>query len=79
MTRGNAEILEIEVKANSPWRNKNVGEIKMLERSGIIAIYYGDELVIPKPHTKIKLGDKVLVISKKELVDKVLKRAKVKR
>ncbi|MBN1159635.1 MAG: TrkA family potassium uptake protein [Candidatus Diapherotrites archaeon] len=79
LSRGNAEILEIEVKANSPWRNKKISEIKMIEGTGIIAISYDKELVIPKPDTKIKIGDKVLVISRKELVDKVLKNAKVKR
>jgi len=79
LSRGNAEILEIEIKGNSPWRNKRINEIKMIEGSGIIALYYDNELIIPKQDTRLKIGNTVLVISKKELVDKVLKKAKVKK
>ena len=39
--------------------------------SAIIAFYDEDKLEIPNPETKINVGDKVLILAKTEITEKV--------
>ena len=71
MSRGNAEIMEIEIKKGSKLDGKKVSDIEHPDGSALIGFYDGGELVIPKPSSKLKAGMKVLIIAKREIANKV--------
>ena len=75
LSRGNAEIMEIQIQKGSKLDGKKVKEIENPEGSALIGFYDGGELVIPKPESKLKAGMKVLIIAKREVANKV--RAKI--
>lgn len=71
--RGDAVILEFVIKENSKVIGKQIKELEYPKGSLIIAVYEDKKLVIPDPKTKIREGDKVLVLAKNEVVDRVRK------
>lgn len=73
ISRGNAVILEFDVKKGSKAIGKEIRELEYPRGSLIIGIYEDDNLIFPSPETRIKEGDRVLVIAKNEVVDKVRK------
>ncbi|RLG21860.1 TrkA family potassium uptake protein [Candidatus Micrarchaeota archaeon] len=73
ISRGDAEILELEVKPKSKIAGKEISEIEQPQGTAIIAIIEKGRLVIPKPSRKIKAGDKVLILAKKEKVKEIKK------
>lgn len=73
ISRGSALIMEIEVKDKSAFIGKKVKEIEHPAGSSIIAVVKGEEVEIPMPETRIKKGDKLLVLTKKESAEKVRK------
>jgi trk system potassium uptake protein len=75
MSRGNAEIMEVQIQKGSKLDGKKVKDIESPDGSALIGFYDGGELVIPKPESKLKAGMKVLIIAKKEVANKV--RAKI--
>src|SRR3989338_2008527 len=64
ISRGAAEIIEVEVKEKNPWVGKKVGEISKdhPKNSSIIAIYEDNSLVIPEQDYEIKPGEKILIL-----------------
>ncbi|MDD3159834.1 MAG: NAD-binding protein [Candidatus ainarchaeum sp.] len=72
LSRGNAEILEVNIQDKSRLIGKKVKEFEN-EHSAIIGIYEKGELVIPKDSIKIKKGMKVLIIAKKDHVPNIKK------
>ncbi len=71
ISRGSAEIMEIEVTSKSKLQGKKVKEIENPAGSAIIGFYEKGELIIPGPETKIKAGMKILIIAKREVANKV--------
>ncbi len=71
ISRGQAEIMEIEVQKGSRIAGKKVKNIEHPSGSAIIALYDEDRLEIPDPETKINVGDKVLLLAKTEIAEKV--------
>ncbi|MFH0987026.1 MAG: NAD-binding protein [Candidatus Micrarchaeota archaeon] len=69
--RGDAEILEIEVKPKSKLANKKISELEHPQGTAVIAIYEGSKLIIPHPDTVIKEGDRVLILAKKDKIKKI--------
>ncbi len=74
ISRGDAEIMEIAIGP----KNKNIGKkIKSIEKpegSAIVAIYRKGQLTIPSPESKIKQGDKLLILAKRDIAEKVRKK-----
>ena len=73
ISRGAAEIMEIEVGEKSKLAGKKVGEIEHPSGSAIVALYEDNNLYIPDPETVIKVGSKVLILAKREIANKVRK------
>ncbi len=73
ISRGEAEIMEIEVKENSRLAGKKVSEIEYPSGSAIVALIQFDNLEIPNPETEIKVGMKVLILAKRDTASKVRK------
>jgi trk system potassium uptake protein TrkA len=71
ISRGAAEIMEIEVTEDSKIAGKKVGEIEHPSGSAIIALYENNELKIPTPDTVIPIGSKVMILAKSEVADRV--------
>ncbi len=71
LSRGNAEIMEFEVKKGSKLEGKKVKDIENPAGSAIIGFYEESELIIPNPETKIKAGMKILIIAKRSVANKV--------
>lgn len=73
ISRGAAEIMEIEVGEKSKLAGKKVGEIEHPSGSAIVALYEENNLTIPDPDTVIRVGSKVLILAKREIANKVRK------
>jgi len=71
ISRGAAEIMEVEITEKSKISHKKVSEIEHPSGSAIIAICEGENLIIPGTDTVIKPGTKVLILAKREIADKV--------
>ncbi|MDD4251291.1 MAG: TrkA family potassium uptake protein [Candidatus ainarchaeum sp.] len=74
LSRGNAEIMEVQIKKGSKLEGKQVKDIESPDGSALIGFYDGGELVIPKPDSILKIGMKVLIIAKREVANKVRKK-----
>ncbi len=73
ITRGDAVVLEFAIKKDTKVIGREIKELEYPKGSLIIAIYEKNKLIIPNPKTKIKEGDKVLIITRKEIINKVRK------
>ena len=73
ISRGAAEIMEIEVGEKSKLAGKKVGSIEHPSGSAIVAIYEDENLIIPSPDDVIRVGSKVLILAKREIANKVRK------
>jgi len=73
ISRGAAEIMEIEVRENSKIAGKKVKEIEHPSGSSIVALYEDNNLIIPDGETVITVGSKVLILAKREVADSVRK------
>jgi trk/ktr system potassium uptake protein len=58
---GKSEILEVEVHPNSRLRNRPLGYIAPI-RWNIGIIYRDGNIIVPKPETVLKEGDKVIIL-----------------
>lgn len=68
IARGDAEIVEAEVKPNSRIVNKKISEVEHPQGTSIIALVEEGRIVIPDGDTVFKAGDKVLILAK---IDKI--------
>jgi len=73
ISRGNAEIMEIELKSDSKLSGKRVKDLEQPEGSAIVALFEGEKLVIPKSDTLLRTGNKILVLAERGVADKVRK------
>ena len=73
ISRGQAEILELQVLPTSKAVGKKVKEIEHPAGSAIVALFEGDNIIIPDPEKVIEAGMKVLVLTKNESIEKVRK------
>jgi len=73
ISRGAAEIMEIEVGEKSKLAGKKISEIEYPSGSAIVALYEDNNLFIPDPDSVIKVGSKVLILAKREIANKVRK------
>ncbi len=71
ISRGDAEILEVEVDERSKLANTKIVDINLPEEAYIIGVYEGDTLRFPSKDLVIKPGNRVLVMVKTERVDQV--------
>jgi trk system potassium uptake protein TrkA len=73
ISRGQAEIMEIMIKEKSKIAGKMIKEIEHPPGSAIVALYQGKNLIIPSPEDKVMVGQKVLILAKRDVADKVRK------
>ena len=73
ISRGQAEIMELEITAKSKIAGKKVKEIEHPQGSAIIAVYENDNLIIPDKDTKLRVGSKILILAKREIAEEVRK------
>jgi len=73
ISRGQAEIMEVMIKKGSKVAGKKIKDIEHPPGSAIVALYEGKNLIIPKPVDVIRIGQKVLILAKRDVADKVRK------
>ncbi|MCD6434046.1 MAG: TrkA family potassium uptake protein [Candidatus Diapherotrites archaeon] len=73
LSRGDAEIMEIDIKDGMKIVGKKLKDIKMPEGSAIVGIYEGNTIKIPKSGTEIKPNQRLLVLVKREKAGEVSK------
>src|SRR3989338_1412383 len=73
LARGDAEILEIEVKPESKIAGRKIKEDENPQGTAMIAIFDKGKLEIPGPNVKISAGDKILILAKKEKIKQLRK------
>jgi trk system potassium uptake protein TrkA len=71
LSRGNAEIMEFEIKKGNKIEGKKISEIENPSGSSLIGYFEKGELVIPQKDIKLKAGMKILIIAKREVANKV--------
>ncbi len=75
LSRGDAEIIELNVKEESKIAGKQISEIKQPKGTRIIAVIKDGKLAIPEDNTVINPGSKILVLSKIESIKEAKKLA----
>jgi trk system potassium uptake protein TrkA len=73
ISRGQAEIMEVQIQEKSRIAGKKIREIEHPPGSAIVALYEGKNLTIPGPDDTIKVGQKVLILAKRDVADQVRK------
>ncbi len=73
ISKGSAEIMEVKIGEKSKIVGKKVSELGLPEGCSLIAILENDDILIPKPDSIIKKGQKVLIIAKRDVVEAVRK------
>lgn len=71
MDKANAEMLEVEISANSPFINQKVQTIGLPKETVISAIIREGKLVMPTGKTKLQSRDVLYILTAKEQVPKV--------
>jgi trk system potassium uptake protein TrkA len=70
-TLKDADIIELEVPENSKVVGKALKEIGMPEGSTVAAIHRNGQLIIPRGGTVIEGGDRLTILAKFEVIDKL--------
>ena len=73
ISRGQAEIMEMQIKEKSKIAGKKISEIDHPPGSAIVALYEGKNLIIPGQEDTIKVGQKILILAKRDVAEKVRK------
>jgi K+/H+ antiporter YhaU regulatory subunit KhtT len=74
LSAANAIIDQVIISENSNVVNKLLKEILLPKEALVSAIKRGEEVIIPDGNTQLKKGDQVIVIGKKDDVEKIVKR-----
>lgn len=74
LSSANAIIDQVIISEKSNVANKLLKEILLPKEALVSAIKRGEEVIIPDGNTQLKTGDQVIVIGKKNDVEKVVKR-----
>jgi trk system potassium uptake protein TrkA len=69
MRGGDAEIVQTFIPSTSPVVNKRIMDFVLPRGTLIVALYRGNELLIPKGDTVLKVDDQVLVLVRKVHVE----------
>ncbi len=67
LSRGSYSIIQLTVSENSKAASKQVKELKIPSSAIMIAIYRGDDMVIPHGNTIIFPGDKIMFFSDEKI------------
>jgi len=78
IARGDAEIIEVEITAKSKLANKKISDIEQPHGTAIIALIEKKKLIIPEKETIIDVGNKVLILGKKERIKELKKLVGIK-
>lgn len=73
ISRGQAEIMEVKISEKSKIAGKKIKDIEQPPGTSIVALYERKNLIIPKPEDEIKVGQKILILAKRDVADKVRK------
>jgi trk system potassium uptake protein TrkA len=73
ISRGSAEIMEIQITEKSKIAGKKIKDIEHPPGSALVAIFEDKNLVIPDAETLIKPGQKILILAKREIAESVRK------
>jgi trk system potassium uptake protein TrkA len=73
IARGNAQIVEMEVKPESSVVGSKIKDIENPQGAAIIALVQDGKINIPDPETVIKAGDRVLLFARTEKIKQVQK------
>jgi len=73
ISRGAAEIMEVEITEESKIAGKKVKDIEHPPGAAIIAIIEDENLIIPEQETIIVPGMKILILAKRDVANKVRK------
>jgi len=73
ISRGAAEIMEIEVNEKSKVVGKKISELEYPPGSAIVAMYDNNAFIIPDKDTILRPGLKLMVLAKTEVAQKVRK------
>ena len=73
LSKGDAEIMELKLKQNSPFIGKKISEINIPKNSSIVAIREEKELLIPDKGTVLTQESKILVLAKSSASEEVRK------
>lgn len=73
ISRGQAEIMEVRINEKSKIAGKQIKDIEQPPGSSIVALYEGKNLVIPNENDTVKVGQKILILAKREVAGKVRK------
>lgn len=68
---GNLELIELEVEKKSKVTNKPITKIEFPKESLVVAIKRGEKFIIPEEEEKLMAGDKVIIIVRKTLEEKI--------
>jgi trk system potassium uptake protein TrkA len=68
---GRVEILELTVDAGSPGDGHRIEDVKLPSASLIVSVARGEEHVIPHGGYVLQADDNIIIITKKEFVDRV--------
>lgn len=71
MDKANAEMLEVEISANSPFLDQKVQTLGLPKETVISAIIRDGKLVMPTGRTKLQAEDVLFILAAKEQVPKV--------
>jgi trk system potassium uptake protein TrkA len=71
MENGKVLICEIELDEKSPVLNKKLWEIGFPKESTASCIVRAEKIIIPQGNTELKNGDKVIVLSAPEAIEKI--------
>ncbi|MFS0577182.1 potassium/proton antiporter [Sporosarcina sp. 179-K 3D1 HS] len=71
MGKANAEMLEVEISAHSPFLNQEVQTLGLPRETVISAIIRNGTLVMPTGKTMLEVGDVLYILTAKEQVPKV--------
>ena len=73
ISRGQAEIMELEITEKSKILGKKIKDIEHPSGSAIVALYENDNLIIPDKDSEINVGSKILILAKRDVAEKVRK------
>jgi trk system potassium uptake protein TrkA len=70
---GRVTISEVTLRAESPAADKDLRDLKMLEGTLIGGILRDDDVIVPRGSTRLRGGDRLILISRTDCFDRVLR------
>lgn len=73
LERGSLLMVEIGIGSDNVWRGKTIRDLELPPECVIVSILRGDSIIYAKGDTQILLGDKVLLITNREVLYRLKK------